>query len=96
LTISSKVVVIGDERVGKTSISNRYCHNLFSENQPISLAVSCYKKDVFVDPSESVLCKLCIWDTCGQERYKSLNSAYYRGSDGALIVYDISQAAELS
>ena len=43
-----------------------------------------------------MLCKLCIWDTVGQEKYKSLNSAYYRGANGALIVYNICDSSEYS
>ena len=55
----------------------------------MTMDASCLKKDVFVDPQETIKCKLCLWDTVGQEKFRSLNSAYYRGANGALVVYDV-------
>ncbi|KAL7722288.1 Rab family GTPase [Entamoeba marina] len=84
--ISVNVVIVGASAVGKTSLSNQLVHKIFSEDY-----MSTAGMDLFQDrmelPDYSV--SLTLRDTCGQEQYKSLASQYYRETQGALIVYDI-------
>ena len=81
-----KVIIVGDSGVGKTNLISRYAKDKYDSNSKATIGVEfLYKtlkinKDVF---------KIEIWDTAGQERYKSITSAYYRGANGAIIVYDI-------
>ena len=47
-----------------------------------------------MEENRGEVCKIQIWDTLGQEKYRCLNSAYYRDADAAVIVYDCSQAQD--
>ena len=66
-------------RVGKTSLTIRFCQNQFDGDQQSTKDASCLEKIVEV-PGATV--KLSIWDTAGQERYHALNPVYYRGAEG--------------
>ena len=83
-----KLIVIGDSGVGKTNIVKRYISNTFTIDTKSTVGVEFFTKTFKIN--EDIL-KLEIWDTAGQERYKAITSAYYKGSRGALIVYDITR-----
>jgi small GTP-binding protein len=83
-----KVVLIGDSGVGKSNILTRYLKDEFSLNTKTTVGVEFGTKKLEVD---ELKVKAQIWDTAGQERYKSITSAYYKGSKGALLVYDITK-----
>jgi len=74
-------------RVGKSSLTIKYCKNEFSEKQESTVDATFNQKEIQIDPKTKV--GLTIWDTAGQERYHALNVSYYRYSKGALIVYDV-------
>jgi small GTP-binding protein len=82
-----KLVLLGDTYVGKTSITERLCKNRFSESKESTIGAA-YSSVSFDLPNSKV--KMEIWDTSGQERYKSLTPMYYRGADVVLIVFDLS------
>ncbi|CDW81410.1 UNKNOWN [Stylonychia lemnae] len=86
-TQASKIVVLGEARVGKTSLTVRFCMGQFDDNQKSTLDASCLENTVNLPNGQQM--RLTIWDTAGQERYHALNPVYYRGAEGALIVYDI-------
>lgn len=73
--------------MGKSSLTIKYCRDTFSEKQESTVDATFNQKDVQIDPKTSV--QLTIWDTAGQERYHALNRNYYKNSQGALIVYDV-------
>ncbi len=81
-----KFVVVGDSAVGKSCIATRYIHDHFYEFQEPTIGAAFMIKNVTIDDKEI---KLEIWDTAGQERYRSLAPMYYRNSNVALVVYDI-------
>ncbi|EFJ35899.1 rab family GTPase [Selaginella moellendorffii] len=81
-----KVVLLGDGRVGKTSLVLRYVNNQFSDSQSATIQASYLTKRLSVD---GAVATLSIWDTAGQERFHALGPIYYRDADGALLVYDI-------
>lgn len=81
-----KVVLLGEGKVGKTSIILRYVRNQFSETYRQTDQAGFQTKRLNVE-GRSV--SLAIWDTAGQEQYHSLAPIYYRDSDGAILVYDI-------
>ncbi|GMH82830.1 hypothetical protein TrST_g8967 [Triparma strigata] len=84
-----KVVLLGEGRVGKTSILFRYIRNEFQEKQQSTLQASYMDKRIKVG---SVDAQLSVWDTAGQERFHALGPIYYRDADGALLVYDITNS----
>lgn len=81
-----KVVLLGEGRVGKTSLVLRYVQNTFSETQPATIQASYLTKRITVDGKTI---NLAIWDTAGQERFDALGPIYYRDADAALLVFDI-------
>lgn len=81
-----KVCIIGDTDVGKTSISNRYCHGEFTENSTPTIGASFLQKRVM---EGSLEISLQIWDTAGQERFRSMAPMYYRGARAAVCVFDV-------
>lgn len=84
-----KVCLLGEGRVGKTSILLRFVRNSFDERQQSTLQASYLDRHITIG-SQSV--KLSIWDTAGQERFHALGPLYYRDANGALLVYDITDA----
>jgi len=81
-----KVVLLGEGKVGKTSIILRYVRGQFSEGYQETEQAGFQTKRLNVE-GRSV--SIAIWDTAGQEKYHALAPIYYRGSDGAILVYDI-------
>lgn len=84
-----KVVLLGEGRVGKTSLALRFVHNTFNHSQQASLQASFLTKQITA-ANEQV--ELAIWDTAGQERFHALGPIYYRDAQAALLVYDITDA----
>ena len=82
-----KILVLGDSAVGKTSLSLQYVENYFPESYISTVGVEYKNKPVKLNNTNILL---QIWDTCGQERYKSLSKTFMKGADGILFVYDIS------
>ena len=80
-----KVVLLGEGRVGKTSLLLRYVNDVFNDKQPATIQASYLTKRVNVDGTST---QLAVWDTAGQERFHALGPIYYRDAD-ALLVYDI-------
>jgi Ras-related protein Rab-21 len=81
-----KVVLLGEGRVGKTSILLRYTKGEYSDKQVSTLQASYLDKKLAVGSTQV---QLSIWDTAGQERFHALGPIYYRDAAGALLVYDI-------
>ena len=81
-----KVVIVGQSGVGKSSIMLRFTDDKFNET---------YVNTIGVDFRFRTLChqdkkvKIQIWDTAGQEKFRTMTSTYYRGADAILLVYDI-------
>lgn len=84
-----KVVLLGEGRVGKTSILLRYTKGEYTDRQVSTLQASYLDKKVSVG---TTTVQLSIWDTAGQERFHALGPIYYRDASGALLVYDITDA----
>eukprot|EP00033_Pygsuia_biforma_P001936 GCRY01002158.1.p1 GENE.GCRY01002158.1~~GCRY01002158.1.p1 ORF type:complete len:203 (+),score=32.27 GCRY01002158.1:165-773(+) len=84
-----KIVLLGEGCVGKTSLVLRYVENVFREKHHSTIQASFLSKRIVVDNTPLTL---NIWDTAGQERFHALGPIYYRDADGALLVYDITDA----
>ena len=81
-----KIVVIGDSGVGKTNLIRRFITDTFSNNSKATVGVEFTSKSYKINKH---IFKIELWDTAGEERYKSITSVYYKGAKGALIVYDV-------
>ena len=82
------LVLLGDSAVGKTSFSNRFFQNKFTESFLSSIGID--NDSVFVKVNEELF-KLTIWDTAGQERFRALPKKYYQNADGILLLYDVTK-----
>jgi len=83
---TAKLVLLGDSLVGKSSIVTRFVKNEFDQYKSSTIGATFFTQSVVIDQQ---VIKFEIWDTAGQEKYKSLAPLYYRGTSAALIVYDI-------
>ncbi|BFU24964.1 Rab family GTPase [Entamoeba histolytica HM-1:IMSS-B] len=81
-----KICLVGDQSVGKTSLVNRYAKGGFSTNEKATIGAN-FIATSYIKQGQEI--KLALWDTAGQEKYRSMVSMYYRGSRGAVIVYDV-------
>ena len=81
-----KLLIIGDEQIGKTCIFNRYIHDKFTANYKATIGVDFNVKRQNVGYNSHTL---RVWDTAGQQRFRQITSAYYRGPDGIFIVFDV-------
>jgi small GTP-binding protein len=84
-----KLVLIGDSGVGKTSVLSRFIRNKFALDCKTTVGVEFATKTLTI---KNKLVKLQVWDTAGQERYRAVTTSYYKGTYGAIIVYDISSS----
>ena len=83
------VILVGDMAVGKSSIHSQYVKNEFPESPLPTIAIEFATKIIPVKEGGCV--KAQLWDTAGQEKYKSITSHHYRKAVGALLVYDVTR-----
>lgn len=81
-----KVVLIGDVAVGKTCVVQRFKNGTFIEKQGTTIGVDFTMKTLIIDGKRI---KLQIWDTGGQERFRTITQSYYRSANGIILCYDI-------
>lgn len=85
---SLKVIAVGDSGVGKTSFLARFVRDNFDDEIPSTLGVEFMSKII---ETEKHRIQLQLWDTAGQELFRSVTRGYYRGSVGALLLFDLSK-----
>ena len=85
-----KYVIVGDASVGKSNLLLRYSHGQFREEYQLTIGVEFGSNNIIIDDK---IFRIQIWDTAGQENFRSITRAYYKNSACALIVYDISRRA---
>jgi len=89
-----KSIVVGDGGVGKTALTLRFSKGFFTEDYKMTIGVDFHVKTITIDTNEGpIRAKLQIWDTGGQERFSSIRPMYYRGSLGALMIFDLTNSA---
>ena len=81
-----KLLLIGDSGVGKTCILFRFSDDQFNTSFISTIGIDFKIKTVDIDGKRV---KLQIWDTAGQERFHTITTSYYRGANGIMMVYDI-------
>ncbi|KAJ8796173.1 hypothetical protein J1605_018115 [Eschrichtius robustus] len=84
--VDLKLIIIGALGVGKTSLLHRFVHKTFYEDYQTTLGASILSKIIILDDTTL---KLQIWDTGGQERFRSMVSTFYKGSDGCVLAFDV-------
>ena len=84
--LSFKVIVIGDSGVGKSCLTNKATNNVFEDSYNATVGFEFFTFNIKMF---NKIIKLQIWDTCGQELYRSLITNFYRNSSLAIIVYAI-------
>lgn len=82
-----KLVFLGEQGVGKTSVITRFMYDTFDNNYQATIGIDFLSKTMYL---EDRTVRLQLWDTAGQERFRSLIPSYIRDSSGAIVVYDIS------
>jgi len=81
-----KILILGDSAVGKTCLLLKYIDGFFPEEYISTIGVDYKNKKIQINDMDI---HLQIWDTCGQERYRSLSKSFIKGANGVLFVYDI-------
>merc|ERR1719362_2223432 len=85
-----KLVFLGEQAVGKTSVITRFMYDTFDNNYQATIGIDFLSKTMYL---EDRTVRLQLWDTAGQERFRSLIPSYIRDSSGAIVVYDITNRA---
>ena len=87
---SCKVVLLGESGVGKTCIISRYVNNTYDEKSETTNGASYASKVIELEQYKQSL-RFDIWDTAGQEKYRSLTKFFYKDAAIAVLVYDITR-----
>jgi Ras-related protein Rab-2A len=85
---SFKYIIVGDTAVGKSCLLLSFTDRRFKETHDVTIGCDFGSRTVFM---EQKTIKIQIWDTAGQENFRSITRAYYRGATVALLVYDVSR-----
>ena len=80
------VFIVGASGAGKSTLMKKFISGQFSDSLAPTLGVELYKKEVTIDEKQYLY---RIWDTCGQERFRSLSTSYFRNSDGIMLLFDL-------
>ena len=80
-----KVLLLGDSTVGKTCILLKYTDKIFQETHKMTIGLDQRLKTMTLQSGKEV--KLQIWDTAGQDRFRSITKNYYKGSHGIILIY---------
>lgn len=81
-----KILLIGDSGVGKSCMLLQFCDSIFTDSYISTIGVDFKLKTIVLD-NQTI--KLAVWDTAGQDRFRTITSSYYRNADGIMICYDV-------
>jgi Ras-related protein Rab-2A len=79
---------VGDSGVGKSCFVQQFIENTVRESHDVTVGVEFGAKLIKIEDKDI---KIQIWDTAGQENFKSITRSYYRGSIGAFLMYDVTR-----
>ena len=85
---SVKFIIVGDSSVGKSNILLRFSRNIFDSGHQATLGIEFANKHLIYNNTDYLI---QIWDTAGQENFRSVTRAYYKASAVAMVVYDITK-----
>ena len=81
-----KILTIGESAVGKSCLIQRFTKNEFSPHHTSTIAIDFKMKVIEIN---NVRLKMQIWDTAGQERFNTLTAGFFKGSDGIVLTYSV-------
>ncbi|XP_024859911.1 ras-related protein Rab-41 isoform X2 [Embiotoca jacksoni] len=84
-----KLVFLGEQSVGKTSLITRFMYDSFDNTYQATIGIDFLSKTMYLEDRTVSPIRLQLWDTAGQERFRSLIPSYIRDSAAAVVVYDI-------
>ena len=82
-----KVLLLGDSTVGKTCFLLRYCDKTFEDAHLTTVGLDYRLKSMVLKNGKNV--KLQIWDIAGQDRFRAITKNYYKGANGIILIYDV-------
>ncbi|KAK4193883.1 P-loop containing nucleoside triphosphate hydrolase protein [Podospora australis] len=94
--LEAKIVVLGSQGVGKTSLVMRFVKGAFQPSQITSTVGASFMTKRVTDTDTDTLVRLQIWDTAGQERFRSISRLYYRGANACILCYSITDASSFA
>jgi len=83
-----KYIIVGDTAVGKSCLLLQFTDKRFQPVHDLTIGVEFGSRTINIDDTQI---KLQIWDTAGQEKFRSITRSYYRGAAGCLLVYDVTR-----
>ena len=83
-----KLLIIGDSSVGKSNFLFQFIENKFTDTHIATIGFD-FKSQKVTLPNSKQVVKLQIWDTAGQDRFRTITKTYYKGSHGVILVYDV-------
>ena len=86
-----KILLLGDSEVGKSCFLMRYADNVFVDNYITTIGLDYKLKYIQLDSGQVI--KVQLWDTAGQDRYRTIAKNYYKGSHGILLLYDVTKTS---
>ena len=84
-----KLILVGERAVGKTCITSRFIKDEFHEDVQSTFPSSFASKTLQIEEWSDKTVKYDIWDTCGQEKFRSVGKVFYKGVKAAILVYDV-------
>ena len=84
--VSLKIIMIGDYSVGKTTLLQRFTEGIYNEKTLSTIGIELFKKEISINNKKYIM---KIWDTCGQEKFRSISKNYYHNADGIMVLFDI-------
>ena len=82
-----KILLLGDTSVGKSCLLLRFCDNSFQEAHLTTIGLDFRLKTINLKEDRKV--KIQIWDTAGEDRFRSITRNYYKGAKGILLIFDV-------
>ena len=86
-TIPCKILILGEARVGKTSILNRFISGTFSPTHTPTLAANFVTKTIYLKEYNKSI-RFDIWEFCGESKYRALIKVFYKNPNFCILVYD--------
>jgi len=83
-----KMLLLGDAAVGKTSLIKQYIKGSFAKDYKMTIGTDIFTKDIVTNEHTITL---SIWDIAGQDRFKFFRQSFYRGSSGAMVIFDLTR-----
>ena len=85
-----KIIFLGDQYVGKSSILNRFYQDKFEQDYQATIGLDFHSKNVEIN---NTTIRLLLYDTAGQEKFKSITLNYFKETEGIILMYDITNTS---